>query len=522
MSFEFQSTLVNVTPTFRIGGNQIGGVRIEYANNIKVARVIVTNDADVKFALSGPFEAGDPDAIYAALAPDLYEVATGILLNEGAIGSVDSSNGELIIDLEGDDRRYKFVPDAVVTGPEEYADHTWKLPQASFDALVAAAATWRSSMDGTLEGLSNAITTEVSDRIAADAAIQADVDQNEADADAAIAAEIARVDALIATDMWLFADQAAFPPAADNHGRVVHSHADASIYYSHGGMWHKIENEAEAQAARDLIQADVDQNEVDSDAADAALSGRLDVLEADPTTATAVAAVQADVDQNEADSDAAEAALSGRLDVLEADPTTATAVAAVQADVDQNEADSDAAEAALSGRLDVLEADPTTATAVAAVQADVDQNEADGDAADAALSGRLDVLEADPTTATAVAAVQADVDQNEADADAALALKAPLADPDFTGVLEVDSSARLEFDSNLTKLHNVLRSTSVTIGNNIQLNPAAADGRVEIEGGLYLRPSDLVNAADDTAAAAAGVIVGQIYHNSGALRIRLS
>ena len=68
--------------------------------------------------------------------------------------------------------------------------------------------------------------------------------------------------------------------------------------------------------------------------ADAALSARLDVLEADPTTATAVAAVQSDVDQNEADGDAADAALSGRLDVLEADPTTATAVAAVQSDVD--------------------------------------------------------------------------------------------------------------------------------------------------------------------------------------------
>ena len=68
-------------------------------------------------------------------------------------------------------------------------------------------------------------------------------------------------------------------------------------------------------------------------AADVALDGRLDVLEADPTTATAVAAVQADVDQNEADADAAiaaeattraaaDVALDGRLDVLEADPTT--------------------------------------------------------------------------------------------------------------------------------------------------------------------------------------------------------
>ena len=36
-------------------------------------------------------------------------------------------------------------------------------------------------------------------------------------------------------------------------------------------------------------------------------------------------------------------AFDGRLDTLEADPTTAAAVAAVQADVDQNETDADAA-----------------------------------------------------------------------------------------------------------------------------------------------------------------------------------
>ena len=62
------------------------------------------------------------------------------------------------------------------------------------------------------------------------------------------------------------------------------------------------------------------------EAADTALSGRIDTLEADPTTATAVQAVQDDVDQNETDSDAADAALSGRLDTLEADPTTKTYV----------------------------------------------------------------------------------------------------------------------------------------------------------------------------------------------------
>ena len=62
------------------------------------------------------------------------------------------------------------------------------------------------------------------------------------------------------------------------------------------------------------------------ESADTALSDRVDVLETDPTTAAAVAAVQADVDQNELDSDAADLALSNRLDTLEADPTTQTVV----------------------------------------------------------------------------------------------------------------------------------------------------------------------------------------------------
>jgi hypothetical protein len=284
---------------------------------------------------------------------------------------------------------------------------------------------------------------------------------------------------------------------------------------------------AAAQTARDLIQADVDANETAAAsalstetsnrvAAVAALQALIDAAQTARTT------MQADIDQNEADCDAADAALSGRLDVLEADPTTATAVAAVQADVDQNETDSDAADAALSGRLDVLEADPTTATAVAAVQADVDQNETDSDAAEAALSARLDTLEADPTTATAVAAVQADVDQNEADADAALALKAPLADPDFTGVLEVDTSARLEFDSNLTKVHNVLRGTSIEIGNNIQLNPAAAGGRVEVSGGFFVDLTELGDYANDGDAAAGGVVVGQFYRHNSDIKVRIS
>jgi trimeric autotransporter adhesin len=72
------------------------------------------------------------------------------------------------------------------------------------------------------------------------------------------------------------------------------------------------------------------------------------------TLTNAIAAVQSDVDQNELDSDAADNALDTRIQALEADPTTAAAVAAVQSDVDQNEADADAAIAANEVHIDNL------------------------------------------------------------------------------------------------------------------------------------------------------------------------
>ena len=372
---------------------------------------------------------------------------------------------------------------------------------AFFSSMSSANTTLQTNIDNLATAAADARTALQTALQAAIDAVQADVDQNETDADAAISAETtARGVALTALETSLQASIAA-----------VQADVDA--------------NEAAATAARmamdtahtaaiAVVQADVDANEADSDAADAALSARLDTLEADPTTAAAVAAVQADVDQNEADADAAIAVERGRIDaILDSAAADSDTFAEVVALINSVDTANDNAFAAY-----VLSND----AAVAAVQADVDQNESDSDAADAALSGRLDTLEADPTTAAAVAAVQADVDQNEADADAAIALKLNTADPAATGKLTVDTNASLEFDSNLTKLHNELRSTRIDIGNNITLYPAAAGGRVEVEGEFYLRPSDLTNAADDTAAAAAGIIVGQVYRNGSQLMVRVS
>ena len=226
------------------------------------------------------------------------------------------------------------------------------------------------------------------------------------------------------------------------------------------------------------------------ESADTTLSGRLDTLEADPTTQTVV--------------DNLETALDGRLDTLEADPTTQTLL-------DAEETARENADAALEGRLDTLEADPTTQTLL-------DAETTTRANADSLLSGRLDVLETDPTTAAAVAAVQADVDQNESDADAALALKAPLADPTFTGDVSFGSLGRVNPSGNELKFLNDTMSSGIVLGNKITLQ---ANSEVELFGDVLFE-SGLTDAADDTAAAAAGVDVNQLYRNGSVVMIRVS
>jgi hypothetical protein len=254
-----------------------------------------------------------------------------------------------------------------------------------------------------------------------------------------------------------------------------------------------------------------------------AFDGRLDTLEADPTTAAAVATVQADVDANEAASDAAETALSGRLDTLEADPTTATAVAAVQTDVDANQVT--AANAVTAQNTAML-------AAVAVVQADVDQNETDADAA--------------------IAAVQADVDQNESDADTAIALKADTAGDTFTGDILLKNPSGNAVALKLSRADHPDMSCEWKISpsyvssskeclsvlaagqpvahfderQRVSINKTDPDYTLDVAGdGKFstgLTVGGLTDAANDSAAASAGVAVNQLYRNGSVVMIRVS
>ncbi|MDC1310807.1 hypothetical protein N8215_04250, partial [Flavobacteriaceae bacterium] len=152
-----------------------------------------------------------------------------------------------------------------------------------------ADAVLQSNIDTAVANATDAITNNA----IAIATTQADVDQNEADADSADATLQSNIDTAVAN-----ATEA-------------------------------ITNNAIAIAT---TQADVDQNEADSDSADATLQSNIDTAVANATdaitnNAVAIATTQADVDANESDSDTADATLQANIDALQADVDGNEAVA---------------------------------------------------------------------------------------------------------------------------------------------------------------------------------------------------
>jgi hypothetical protein len=143
------------------------------------------------------------------------------------------------------------------------------------------------------------------------AAVQADVDQNEADIDAALAAVEVRVSA---TEADVVAEATARSTADASTLTSANAYTDTTVA-------------AGDAAVTNSLTALVTTESSTRASADSDLSSRIDVLEADPTTATAltaaVAVVQSDVNQNEADCDAAISAEEARALAAEAAITAA-------------------------------------------------------------------------------------------------------------------------------------------------------------------------------------------------------
>ena len=505
---------------------------------------------------------GDDANFITTVTNNIATVQADVDANELASNNAEAALSTRLDTLEADPTTATAVAavQADVDANEAAALAARNAIQADVDANETAAA----ALVTTLETARNVITAAISTRVAtlevdpttatAVAAVQADVDANEADADTAIGTKFDKTGGVLTGSLVVAKSFPDLELKANDEKRLLFSdagggstaaikHVSSTLDFFAGGIAAGNKEMSIGTDGVDVSALKIAGTAVTATAAEInAVDGRLDTLEADPTTATALAAVQTDVDANEAASDAAEAALSGRLDTLEVDPTTATAVAAVQADVDANQVT--AANAVTAQNTAML-------AAVAVVQADVDQNEADCDSAintekariDAILSGSaadkdtfaeiVTLINSVDTTNdnafagyvtsnnAALAAVQADVNQNESDADTAIA--AVQADVDAN---EAERKTYFAWDSNLSKVINPVRGSRIDVGNNITFYPAAGYN-TEIKGNLTTDNTTkvfftLTDAADDSAAATAGVAVNQLYRNGSIVMIRVS
>ena len=245
--------------------------------------------------------------------------------------------------------------------------------EANASAISSEASTRAAAItaltDGAVASNTAAINQEISDRAAA---ITALTNGAVADNAAGIVTNAAAITSLtngaVATNAAAIAQEVTDREAAVSAEATARSAADALLMPKAGGTFTGAISGpaptadlhlATKKYADDLV-ANVDLSQVETNrvdiaaetaartSADTALSGRLDTLEADPTTQTLLTA-------ETTARTSADTALSGRLDTLEADPTTQSLLTA-------ETTARTAADTALSNRLDTLEADPTTQT----------------------------------------------------------------------------------------------------------------------------------------------------------------
>jgi hypothetical protein len=467
-------------------------------------------------------------------------IATAVAaLVDSAPGALDTLN-ELAAAINDDANAFTTLTTAIAA------------VQSDVDSNETASDAAEAALSGRLDTLEADPTTAT-----ALAAVQADVDANETASDNAEAALSTRLDTLEADPTT--ATALAAVQADVNQNESDSDAAEAAL----SARIDTLEADPTTATALAAVQSDVDQNESDADTAIALkaniASPTFTGTPAAPTasagtnttqlatTAYVTAAVAALIDSAPGAINTLNELAAALGDDANFSTTITNSIAAVQADVNQNETDSDAAEAALSGRIDTLEADPTTATAVAA-KLDASAVSTFGgtlvdDADAAAARTTLGLGNVDNTTDAGKPVSTA--------AQTALDLKADLAGPALTGAPTVPtasagtnttqiastafvSTALSNLKGNAPAGLDTLEELATALTNDtaaIQNQTTLINARALINDGTHtgttgvanvVFSSGLTNAADDTAAASAGVAVNQLYRNGSVVMIRVS
>jgi hypothetical protein len=295
-----------------------------------------------------------------------------------------------------------------------------------FTAVPFALFALNSESTAELTALQATVAANATAATTAIAAVQADVNQNEADGDA--------VDLILQNNITTLQNTVTSNATATTTALGLKEDAVNKSTTTTLGTSNVL------FPTQNAVKTYVDTNITTINASNAALQA---TVASNATAATtAIAAVQADVNQNEADGDAADLVLQNNITTLQSTVTsnaTATTSAlglkedavnksttttlgtsnvlfptqnAVKTYVDTNITTINASNAALQAT--VASNATASTTAIAAVQADVDANEIDSDAADATLQNNITTLQNTVTSNATAASVALGLKENAA------------------------------------------------------------------------------------------------------------
>ncbi|MBE33513.1 hypothetical protein CL647_05345, partial [bacterium] len=305
------------------------GDSVGVADDINILKVLSTSDkGQVEIGVAGnnadlrvfgitkanEFQLSDGVSITSAYQAADQAIQDDVNLNEAARinedANIRSEFAEADDIIQADVNQNEADSDSADTTLQENIDSLDTAYKAADVALIT-------EVETVVNTLMDEDTAIRGDFAAADAAMQADVNQNEADSDSADTTLQENIDSLDtaykAADVALITEVETVVNTLMDEDTAIRGDfaaADTALSASLTTAY---------EAADTAIQADVNQNEADSDSADAAIRSELAtaLLGAESTFQAIIDEVQTDIDQNEADSNSADATLQENIDSLD-------------------------------------------------------------------------------------------------------------------------------------------------------------------------------------------------------------
>ena len=173
----------------------------------------------------------------------LYQIDQSLKTETSARQSADSSLQQQIVGIQND---IGTIPGG--TSVKEYVDALVQseagVRKSADDVLSERITVLKNDFEASVSGIQGSVKSYVDGKVSGETQARMAMDTVLTESKASLSgANFTGKITAPATDNvipFLYADQAAFPSASTAHGAILHSHADAAMFFAHGGQYHQV------------------------------------------------------------------------------------------------------------------------------------------------------------------------------------------------------------------------------------------------------------------------------------------